>query len=160
MSSLQQLALHLVPTEQVLERNLLHLIGFHNRFIQDFLNYQVEPMDEYFFSALLDTGNTSLFWMMKFINRQIHRLPFNVAMLACWQEYYRANQSLVAFAMRTHWDKVVLFVYTMPSREKNTMTKNIFQQKKSFQWTKEDWDFVSTLIFNRHFYISSRYIRK
>ena len=160
VSSLQQIALRSVPTHEILESNLEHLLGFQNRFIKDFRNHPIGPIDEYFFSTLLDQGNTSFFWMMKFVNRQIHHLPLNVAMLACWQEYYMAHRSLVGFAMRTHWNKVVIFVYTIACKDKCRMTDNLFNQKRSHQWTKEDWDFVSTLQLERLFYISSNYVKK
>lgn len=159
ISSLQQLALRLVPTEHILETNLEHLLGFQNRFIKDLSNYPIEPIDEYFFSRLLNPGNTSFFWMMKFIHRQIHRLPLNITMLACWQEHYREHRSLIAFAMRTQWDKVVIFVYTMDYQEKGRITDNVFKQKQSHRWTQKDWDFVSTLTLERMFYISSNYVK-
>jgi len=155
---LQELALRLVPTQDVIEHNITHLLGHQNRFLQDFSIHPVKPIDEYFFSALLDTGNTSLFWMMKFVNKQIHHLPFNTAVLACWQEYYMARRSLMAFAMRTHWDKVLMLVYTIDYGEKNRMTNNIFHQKRSYRWTQEDWEFVSTLHLEQLFYISSNYV--
>lgn len=157
---LQQLALRQVPTHYILENNLEHLLGFHNRLMKDLSKYPIEPIDEYFFSALLDPGNTSFFWMMKFINRQIHRLPLNTAILACWQEYYKEHRSLIAFAMRTHWDKVVIFVYTIDYKEKTRITDNVFKQKRSHRWTKEDWDFISMLTLERLFYISSNYVKK
>jgi hypothetical protein len=155
---LQQLALRMVPTRDMMEHNLSHLMGHHNRFIKDIFDHPIRPIDEYFFSVLLDTGNTSLFWMMKFINKQIHRLPLNIAMLACWQEYYRPHRSLLAFAMRTHWDKVLMFVYTISKKENNKLTDKIFNQNHSYQWVQEDWDFVSKLQLERLFYISSQYI--
>lgn len=160
VSSLQQLALRWVPTHHLMGRNIEHLLGFQNRFIKDLSSRPIEPIDDYFFSTLLDHGNTSFFWMMKFINRQIHRLPLNIAMLACWQEYYRSHHSLIAFAMRTHWDKVVIFVYTINYKENNKITDNLFHQKRSHRWTPEDWDFISTLILERMFYISSNYVKK
>ena len=88
--SLQQLALRMVPTYDLLKQKLEvgHLFGFQNRFIKDLSSHPAQPIGDYFISTLLDPGNTSFFWMMKFINRQIHRLPLNTAMLACWQEYY------------------------------------------------------------------------
>lgn len=160
VASLQQLALRWVPTEDIMEHNLVHLVGHQNRFFQDLCSHPIQPIDQYFFSTLLDPGNTSFFWMMKFINRQIHRLPLNIAMLACWQEYYWGHHSLIAFAMRTHWDKVVLFVYTIDYKDKSRMTDNVFHQKQSHRWTQEDWDFVSTLRLERLFYISSNYVKK
>lgn len=160
ITSLEQLALRLVPTQDIMEINLEHVLGFQNRFIRDLSNHPIEPIDEYFFSTLLDPGNTSFFWMMKFINKKIHRLPLNIAMLACWQEYYMAHRSLVAFAMRTHWDKVIIFVYTIDYKDKERITDNVFNQKRSHQWTKEDWDFISTLTLERLFYISSNYVKK
>ncbi len=155
---LQLLAVRLVPTDYIIQNNLEHLLGFQNRFIKDLSNYSIEPIDEYFFSALLDPGNTSFFWMMKFINKQIHRLPLNIAMLACWQEYYTGHSSLLAFAMRTHWDKVVIFIYTIDYKEKGKITENLFNQKRSYRWTNEDWNFISILRLERLFYISSNYV--
>ena len=157
---LQLLAVRLVPTDYIIQNNLEHLLGFQNRFIKDLSNYSIEPIDEYFFSALLDPGNTSFFWMMKFINRQIHRLPFNTIILACWQEYYRERRCLMAFAMRTHWNKVVMFVYTLHYDDKKKMTKKIFNQKPSHQWTQEDWEFVSILHLEQLFSILSQYKHK
>lgn len=158
--TLQQLAFRLVPTYDVLETNLIHQFGFQNRFVQDLLQHPIDPIHEYFLSALLDSGNTSLFWMMKFINRQIHRLPFNTIILACWQEYYRERRCLMAFAMRTHWNKVVMFVYTLHYDDKKKMTKKIFNQKPSHQWTQEDWEFVSILHLEQLFSILSQYKHK
>lgn len=156
---LQQLALRLVSTQDVIENNLFHLMGHPgNRFLHDFCTHPVKPIDEYFFSALLDTGNTSLFWMMRFVNKQIHRLPCNTVVLACWQEYYIAHRSLLVFAMRTHWNKVVMLVYTIAKEEKKNMTSNLFNQKRSHRWTQEDWDFVSTLQLEQLFSISSKYV--
>jgi hypothetical protein len=155
--SLQQLTLRLVPTHDMIESNLGHLLGFQNRFLKDLSSHPMEPIDDYFFSTLLDYGNTSFFWMMKFVNRQIHRLPINIAMLACWQEHYKTHRSLVVFSMRTHWDKVVMFVYTINNKQKNKIPNNLLDQKRSDRWTPEDWDFLCTLTLERLFYISSNY---
>ena len=160
--SLQQLALRWVSTEDIVRSNLTHLLGFENRLVQDFCHYPIEPMDSYFLSAFLDPSNTSFFWMMQFVNKKIHRLHLNAAMLACWQEYYRPNQtSLLVFAMRIDFKTVAMFVYTMNYREKVHMTENIFNQKCSDRWTGEDWQFLLTFLqFKRLFTISSQYINK
>jgi len=155
---LQQLLLHIVPTKQIIAANLVHLLGNNNRFIHDLTNHPPQPIDEYFLSAILDTGNTSLFWLQAFIHKHIHRLPINEAMLACWQEYYTECESLCAFAMRTDRDKIAFFIYTFNYKENNQqITDNLFNKKRSFSWSKEDWDFISNnLGFERFFYISSQ----
>jgi len=156
--TLQQLLLRIVPTKQIINANMAHLLGDKNRIINDFIKHSPQPIDEYFLSVILDTGNTSLYWFQIFIHRHIHHLPLNVAMLACWQEYYTNCHSLCVFAMRTEWDKVVLFVYTFNYKENpyQTITDNLLNKKKSFKWLEEDWDFIHNhLEFQRFFYISS-----
>lgn len=156
VSSLQQIILRKLPTKNIISSNLIHLLGFQNRFVSDFINHQPQPIDEYFLSAILDTGNTSFFWLQTFIHRHIHRLPLNVAMLACWQGNYTEYESLLVFAMRTDNDKVALFVYNQLKDDQ--ITNNIFNQKKSCKWLKEDWDFINNhLEFEKFFYISSLY---
>lgn len=154
--SLQQLALRLVPTHDLIHSNLTHLLGFENRLLKDICHRPITPIDEHFLSTMLDPGNTSFFWMMEFINRKIHHLPLNTAVFACWQEYSHNYQSMVVFAMRTHWDKVVLFVYH--TQEKDHVPDRLFRQTRSDQWTEEDWSFLSRLRWKHQFYISSNYV--
>lgn len=155
--SLQQLALRVVPTHRIFRKNLGHLFGLHNRLVKDLSSHPITPIDDHFLSLVMDPQDTSFFWMMEFINRRIHRLPLNVAVLACWQEYYMGYKSLVAFGMRTHWDRVVIFVYS--TKDKERITDNLFHQKKSYEWEDSDWEFISTLQLERLFFISSRYAR-
>lgn len=155
--TLQQSVLHLVPTKKIIQHNLIHLLGYNHRFIQDIVIHPTGHIDDYFFSILLDPGNTSFFWMIKFMNKQIHRLRLNEAILACWQEHYTDETSLVVFAMRTDWCKVMMFIYTIDKKKQKNITNNIFKQKKTHKWTEKDWRFVSTLTFEKMFYISSDY---
>lgn len=164
--TLQQLLIKIVPTKEIIHRNLIHLLGFHNRFVHDLMNSKVESIQQWFLRFLMDTENTSFFWFYTFIHSKIHYLENNQAIFVGYQESYKNNYSMNMFAMRVSMEKVILFVYSNPNIQndgyqcRRIIPKNIQDQKQSDQWTQEDWEFLNCLKLDCMFIIISQLKQK
>lgn len=162
--TLQQLLFQKIPMETLLENNLIHLFGPNNRFVMDYMNSaNHQAICAYFLRSLLDQGNTSFYWVLRFFNKKIHHLPMNTVVCACWQEHYSRDMSMIGFAMRTDSNHVAILIYTMPKKQGKTLivplnTHSILNQTYSHDWTNDDWTFISTLTFDHAFVVSSRQI--
>lgn len=155
--TLQQIALEYVDTHTILQSNLQHLLGVQNRFVRDLQRNDIGPIDEYFLSTILDIKHTSFFWMTRFINKQIHRLKMNTAVMACWQEYYTPGLCLMVFAMRINFNQVAMFIYTISSNMKHMIPNKVLEQKKTDKWTPDEWRFLDELQLESIFSIKSEF---
>lgn len=164
--TLQELLIRIVPTRDIIHNNLIHLLGFKNRFVQDLMNSKVESIQQWFLCFLIDTENTSFFWFYKFIHSQIQYLENNQSMFVGYQEAYRDNYSMNMFAMRVSMEKVIFFVYSNPNIERDglrcrrILPKIIEEQKQSREWKQEDWEYLSCLKLDCMFIILSSYRQK
>lgn len=164
--TLQQLLLRHVSTRHIIQRNMTHLLDFHHRLIDDMIHHPIETIPQWFLCYLFDQGETSYFWFHRFIHSQAPRIPLNMVMFACWQERYEDRFSMNVFAMRHTKDKVLIFVYGNEYYEKGGIhyakhpPDNVFDQKLSCCWTKEDWGFLSTMRLDCIFTIGCPYVNR
>lgn len=163
VSTLQQLLVSIVPTREIIHNNLMHLLGFNNRFLKDLISSKVEPIQQWFLSFLMDPENTSFFWFYQFIHKKINDLKINQAVFVGYQETYKEDCSMNMFAMRISAEKVIIFIYSNPHvtkegfryKYRRVLPTKIQEQKPSFQWTRDDWEYLSCLKLDCMFVILS-----
>lgn len=117
--TLQELLIRVVPTRDMIQNNLIHLLGLHNRFVKDLMHSKMESIQQWFICFLMDEENSSFFWFSEFVRHKIHLLELNQAVFVGYQEAYKKNYSMNMFAMRVSTEKVILFVYANPNQQRD-----------------------------------------
>lgn len=159
---LQEMLLKIVPTQDIINVGLVHVLGPKNRIAQDLVKCSLDPIPQWFLRMLLDTGDTLFYWFRSFIKHKMKRLLLNRIMFVGDIQKYRNDNShsVNTFAMRVDTDSVILFVYSTPKKlcedgiyRTENATSNLKNQKHSNEWADEDWDFLRPMVLQCAFVV-------
>lgn len=117
--TLQSLLLRIVPTAEIVENNLIHMLSpVTSRFAQEM--DQCGSIPQWLLCQLLDAGNTSYFCFHQFIHGKAHRLPLNKYVKIGHQESHdKQNCSMEMYAMRVSMKEVFIYIYSNPYVDKH-----------------------------------------
>lgn len=116
---LQSLMLQIVPTVDIVENNLTHLLHPTTSCLAIEMD-QSGLIPQWFLCQLLDAGNTLYFCFYQFIHKKAHRLPMNEHIHFGHQESHcKEKCSMEMFAMRVSRTEVVVYIYSNPYVEKH-----------------------------------------